>query len=89
MKNILKIIGVLICFVVAIQFNYNEDLLANTTLTDIITNANASSEDSCMGATYTNKKPKTGNNCTCNGKFITEQSCESEGEGCTVIDCPD
>ena len=50
--------------------------------------ANAEGDDcSKPGSTYLDRKPKTGTRCYCyeSSKWITPQTCETGGTGCTEI----
>ncbi|HEY3373051.1 MAG TPA: hypothetical protein VGK10_19530 [Prolixibacteraceae bacterium] len=88
MKTKIKIIVIMvICSISIWQYNYsNQKNIGFSILKHFSTIAFADSE-SCMGGSYVNFKAKTGSICTCGNTFVTSQSCESGGNGCTEISC--
>lgn len=93
-KKILGLIGatlIIALMVLNIQFttNVNSSSFKLPTLASQVkqTNANAEEGGTCMGGSYVSYKAKTGSTCICNNNFVTSQTCESGGNGCTEIKC--
>lgn len=71
--------------------NSNSGNFALSSIASIVmqTNANAEEGGTCMKGSFIGRKAKTGSVCVCpaTNKYVTPQSCEEGGDGCTEISC--
>ena len=84
------IVACFIAGVAATGFNISQNHKSlDVSLADLAVMAKADGESGgdCLGSTYIDRHPKTGNTfyCEANGKWLTSQTCETGGSGCTEI----
>jgi hypothetical protein len=89
--SIIAIMFIAAISIVQISLSFEDANSLSFSINEMFRTANADDESSnnCLGATYTNRKVKTGDICFCEATnaWVTKQSCEAGGSGCTEISC--